>query len=86
MGLTLRMDEVKQPTLRQARAKRSLRCGALRNVARDSDRMSMTTRLPMLPVVTTTSKQGKAEVVVAVTCLQTNTQRSRRSNSDDKES
>jgi len=86
MGLTLRMDEVKQPTLRQARAKRSLRCGALRNVVRDSDRMSMTTRLPMLPVVTTTSKQGKAEVVVAVTCLQMNTQRSRRSNSDDKES
>jgi hypothetical protein len=86
MVLTLRMGEVKQPTLRQARAKRSLRCGALRNVVRDSDRMSMITRLPMLPVGTTTSKQGKAEVVVAVTCLQMNTQRSRRSNSDDKES
>lgn len=86
MDQTRRTVAVKQPTLYPARAKQSLRCGALRNVVLDSDRMSMTTRLPMLPVVTTTSKQGKAEVVVAVTCLQMNTQRSRRSNSDDKES
>ena len=85
MGLILRMDEVKQPTLRQAKAKQSLSCAALRNVVRDSDRMNMTTRLPMPPVVTTMSKQGKAEAAVAVTCLQMNTQNSRRSSSDDKE-
>ena len=86
MVLTLRMDEVKLPTLRRARAKRSLRCGALRNVVLDWDRMSMTTRLPMQPVVTTASKQGKAKAADTVPCLQMNTQRCRRSNSDDKES
>jgi hypothetical protein len=85
MDQTRRTVAVKQPTLRQARAKRSLRCGALRNVVRDLDRMSMTTRLPMLPAFTTTFKPGKAEVAVAVTCLQMNTQNSRRGNSDDKE-
>ena len=84
MGLTLRMGEVKQPTLRQARAKRSLRCGALRNVVLDSDRMSMTTRLPMRRAVTTTFKQEKAGVEAVETCLQMSTQHSPRSNSDER--
>jgi hypothetical protein len=86
MDPTLRMDEVKQPTSHQARATQSLRCGALRNVVRDSDRMSMTTRLPMLPADMTTSKRGKAKVVAAEICHQMNTRHSQRSNFDDKES
>jgi hypothetical protein len=85
MGLTLRMDEVKPPTLRPARASPNRQCGARHNVALDLDRMSMNIHLPMRRAGMTTSKQGKAEAVVAVTCLQMSIQNSHRSSSDDEE-